>query len=977
MSATFLDSASFSYDWHYNNDGTLNVESLFLDARGAISTEWTLISAIFIFFMQSGFSALEVGSVRPTNQKSIIVKNCADLVFGSFSWLLFGYGAAYGDSVGSFIGKNLFFTSGVNDDGLYFIFQLAFAATCATIDSGVVAERISLTAYFVSSFCICFFVYPIPCHWVWNGGGFLSSMGYIDFAGTTVVHMVGGVCGFVGGVFLGPRIGRFNEVTGLPVEMEKGLPSQAAIGAWILLICWFFFNAGSSAILDGGWQTAIKCAVNTLFGAVASVFMSVIFTKLVFGRYDMFAMLNSLLAGLVSVTGSCASISTVDAIITGLVAGLIFPISTTLLLYRFNIDDPLDAITVHGFSGVWGAISTGLFDESNGLFYGGGFEQLGIQIFGVFVLIVWSGTLMTIVYWATEKFVCTIRVPADVERLGCDAELVGGYADNTEILEDLLLDHNIHFLRSFLEDKSAVELLDLFSAVKEFEAAKVKDSRVAGKIFRTYIEPGCDKQVNLPQWTVNNVLIQINSFVPDSLFDEVKKENMKMMQGLIDLYFEDSPQMTLFLAAKEAGVDRKCYRVAEALRYMPSRGNESASIDEELERQRLMAQWSFPILFLGAGESGKSTFFFQARSIYSTELNLAYVKLCVKFLRLNSLQTLQHLISVSQDDEFEATYLKGVERADAQDIDEIMNYTDEVKYTTTVAQQLTRVWKSPAIQKTFSLRRHYWLPENTDYYQENSLRFCDTREYMFSPSPKDLLRVRIKTTGIQEFEMPDDDLNKTLNVLAWNKAAVPKDYSLAPRWKIIDFGGQRSERRKWLPHMSIAAGVLFFVNLHGYKVVLYEDTKMLRVHEDLDLVKKTLATNFKGIPVGIVFTKCDLFKEDYDEKEFQRAFPDFEGKSGMDAALEHFVGAFEKNIPKDRKYPVCYSIISTYEKKQVGGVLDSIQSRILKANRARLADIVGISDDGDDGKKKSLVGADVFVNVDVGADLAALKKAES
>jgi len=330
---------------------------------------------------------------------------------------------------------------------------------------------------------------------------------------------------------------------------------------------------------------------------------------------------------------------------------------------------------------------------------------------------------------------------------------------------------------------------------------------------------------------------------------------------------------------------------------------------------------------------------------------------------------------VSQDAEFAESHLRNVEKLDETDAEELLAYTDDTKYTSTLAQQLTRIWKSPAIQKTFAMRKHFWLPENTEYYQENSLRFADSRDFMFSPSPKDILRVRIKTTGIQEFEMPDDDLNKTVSTLGWDKSKIPSDFPFAPRWKIIDFGGQRSERRKWLPHMSIAAGVLFFVNLHCYKCVLYEDTKMLRVNEDIELIKKTLSTNFKGIPVAVVFTKQDLFEHDFDIKDFRKAFQDYEGPDDSTKALEHLIGAFSAVIPKDRKYPVNYSVITTFEKKQVGFVMQNIQERILRANRARLGEIVGIEDKGDTGTKKSegMVATYMFG----GPSLAALKKAEA
>ncbi len=410
------------------------------DLIAAIDTAWLLIAAFLVFFMQAGFAMLEAGFVRSKNVANILMKNILDVSAGAIAFWAVGWGLAYGlsgDATNGFAGNGHFFLVGF-DDWASWIFQFAFAATAATIVSGAMAERTKFRAYLFYSVFITGFIYPVVVHWVWDGNGWLTAFkdnpigtnGYLDFAGSSVVHVVGGFAGLMGAILLGPRIGKFGK-NGSINPIPGHSISLAALGVFILWFGWYGFNPGSTLGLTGGFAAlAAKVAVNTTLaagaGAVGCAFLSMLRTN----KYDMGLTLNGALGGLVAITAPCAVVDPWAAIVIGAIAApvVIFGIEG---LDRVGIDDPIGAVAVHGFGGIWGVLSVGLFasqsgiaeayveSDSYGLLLGGGAEQLGIQALGVAAIVGWtivtSGLLFTAI-----KFTVGLRVSPEEEERGLD-----------------------------------------------------------------------------------------------------------------------------------------------------------------------------------------------------------------------------------------------------------------------------------------------------------------------------------------------------------------------------------------------------------------------------------------------------------------------------------------------------------------------------------------------------------------------------
>ena len=345
------------------------VDEELADLIAAIDTAWLLIAAFLVFFMQAGFAMLEAGFVRSKNVANILMKNLLDVSAGAIAFYAVGWGLAYGlsgDATNGFVGTGHFFLVGF-DDWASWIFQFAFAATAATIVSGAMAERTKFRAYLFYSVFITGFIYPVVVHWVWDGNGWLTAFtdnpigtnGYLDFAGSSVVHMVGGFAGLMGAIILGPRIGKYGKDGSINPIPGHSI-SLAALGVFILWFGWYGFNPGSTLGLTGGFAAlAAKVAVNTTLaasaGAVACAFLSMWRT----GKYDMGLTLNGALGGLVAITAPCAVVDPWAALVIGLIAApvVIFGIEG---LDRLRIDDPIGAVAVHGFAGVWGVLSVGL-----------------------------------------------------------------------------------------------------------------------------------------------------------------------------------------------------------------------------------------------------------------------------------------------------------------------------------------------------------------------------------------------------------------------------------------------------------------------------------------------------------------------------------------------------------------------------------------------------------------------------------------
>ena len=365
---------------------------------------WTLVAGILVFFMQTGFAMVETGFTRAKNAANIMMKNVMDFAVGSIAFFLVGSAFMFGKSAWGLIGTDGFFMKVFEDasnwNWTFMFFQTMFCATSATIVSGAVAERIRFSSYLIYSIIVSAIIYPISGKWAWGGlfnpdaAGWLGNLGFCDFAGSTVVHSVGGWLALAGAIVLGPRIGKYMED-----GKANSIPGHnlviATLGVLILWIGWFGFNPGSttSGVGDIG-----RIAMITNMGAVAGTVCAMITACIIMGKPDLSMTLNGCLAGLVAVTAPCNTITPVGALIIGGIGGVLV-ILGVLTLEKIHIDGPVGAVSVHCLNGVWGTIACGLFnaeavlklsDKSTGLFYGGGFHQLGIQLLGVAVYAAWA-----------------------------------------------------------------------------------------------------------------------------------------------------------------------------------------------------------------------------------------------------------------------------------------------------------------------------------------------------------------------------------------------------------------------------------------------------------------------------------------------------------------------------------------------------------------------------------------------------------
>lgn len=383
----------------------------------AIDTVWTLVAAFLVFFMQPGFAMVETGFTRAKNAANILMKNLMDFCIGSIAFWLIGFGIMFGASALGLFGTNGFFLSTANPstaDGLwqfaYWMFQIVFAATAATIVSGAMAERTRFPAYLIYSFFICAIIYPVVGHWIW-GGGWLGNKGMIDFAGSTVVHSVGGWAGLAGAMLLGPRLGKYNKDKSSNAIPGHNIP-LAALGVFILWFGWFGFNPGSTT--SGTNLSIATIAVTTNLAAAAAAITAMFTAWKKFGKPDTSMALNGALAGLVAITAPCASVSPLSAIIIGAIAGVLVVLSVEFLDKILHIDDPVGAISVHGVCGIWGTLAVGLFAQAaygessgagavNGLFFGGGLSQFFIQLIGVLSVGTWVFGSSLLLFYIIKK----------------------------------------------------------------------------------------------------------------------------------------------------------------------------------------------------------------------------------------------------------------------------------------------------------------------------------------------------------------------------------------------------------------------------------------------------------------------------------------------------------------------------------------------------------------------------------------------
>lgn len=388
-----------------------------------LDTVWVLIAAMLVFFMQPGFALVEAGFTRSKNTANILMKNFVDFMVGSFLFWMIGFGLMHGANNGFIGGLHLFDWSFIGDSNVpaecTLIFQTVFCATAATIVSGGMAERTKFSMYVLISIIISVIIYPIEGHWTW-GGGWLSELGFHDFAGSTVVHSCGGVIALAGAMVLGPRIGKYSK-TGESRAIPGHNLTFGALGVFLLWFGWFGFNPGSQLAAEGAENAiAISHVMCTTNMAAATGGLSALFlTWLVFGKPSLSLVCNGILAGLVGITAGCDLVSIGGAAIIGAVCGVAMVGSVALIDKVCKIDDPVGAVSVHGVCGILGTLMTGMFAVDGGLFYGGGWHFLGVEALGSLVTCAWSFGLGLLTFVILKK-VHGIRVEARVEEEGLD-----------------------------------------------------------------------------------------------------------------------------------------------------------------------------------------------------------------------------------------------------------------------------------------------------------------------------------------------------------------------------------------------------------------------------------------------------------------------------------------------------------------------------------------------------------------------------
>ena len=390
---------------------------------------WFLMGAALVFWMQAGFAMVEAGFTRAKNTGNILMKNLMDFCIGTIVFILIGFSLLLGEDLAGFIGKPGFdiFTAYADFDFSNFVFNLVFCATTATIVSGAMAERTKFLSYCIYSGVISALIYPIEAHWIW-GGGWLAQLGFHDFAGSCAIHMVGGISALIGAAFLGPRIGKFTKDKAGKIVKVNAFPGHnlplGCLGCFILWFGWYGFNGAACTSIE---QLGSVFLTTTVAPATATV-VCMIFTWLKYGKPDVSMCLNASLAGLVAITAPCDVTDCFGALIIGAVAGLLVVFGVWLLDYKLHVDDPVGAVAVHMMNGIWGTIAVGLFattsapgnDSVVGLFYGGGFHQLGLQLLGFITVAAWAAICITITFVVIRATV-GLRVTEEEEIVGLDA----------------------------------------------------------------------------------------------------------------------------------------------------------------------------------------------------------------------------------------------------------------------------------------------------------------------------------------------------------------------------------------------------------------------------------------------------------------------------------------------------------------------------------------------------------------------------
>jgi ammonium transporter, Amt family len=398
----------------------------------SLDTVWVLIAAALVFFMQAGFFFLEGGLTRAKNVSNAMIKGVMDFCLGALVFWMVGFAFMFGLDRGGFIGSGGFFSNLANPDwnGLplyaFLLFQIAFAGAAATILAGAVAERIRFSAYCVATVVITGFIYPVVGHWIWAEGGWLNRLGMLDFAGSTVVHTVGGICALVGAWMVGARAGKYNS-DGTPNAIPGHNIPMAALGTFILWLGWYGFNPGSTLSASPAIATI---AMTTTLAASAGAAVAMFLTWFRYGKPDVSMTFNGALAGLVAITAGCAYVSMASSLVIGIVAGILVVFSVEFIDRKLKVDDPVGAVSVHAVNGIWGTIAVGIFAQAsfgeangvaavNGLLFGGGIAQLGKQLLGVASVVSWAALTAAVLFFLLKKTM-GIRVDEEGQRVGLD-----------------------------------------------------------------------------------------------------------------------------------------------------------------------------------------------------------------------------------------------------------------------------------------------------------------------------------------------------------------------------------------------------------------------------------------------------------------------------------------------------------------------------------------------------------------------------
>ncbi|MGN1479210.1 MAG: ammonium transporter [Acutalibacteraceae bacterium] len=519
---------------------------------------WFLIGAALVFFMQCGFAMVEAGFTRAKNAGNIIMKNLMDFCIGSVVFVTLGSGLMLAeDYVAGVIGlPNLdIFTNWETYNWSSFVFNLVFCATAATIVSGAMAERTKFSAYCIYSAVISAVVYPIEAGWVWNTNGWLYKLGFIDYAGSAAIHMVGGTAALIGAIFLGPRIGKY--VTGKDGKKEaRAIPGHSvtigALGVFILWFGWYGFNGAAATDI----ATLGKIFVTTTLAPAFASCATMAYTWIKNGKPDVSMTLNGSLAGLVAITAGCANVDALGSIIIGLVAGIWVVVVVEVLDLKLHIDDPVGAVGVHFGNGIWGTLAVGLFSTDTGLFYGGGFRQLGVQALGVVAILVYTTVLMVITFTLIKKF-HGLRVAPEEEISGLDSVehgLASAYAGFEFALDPTLAEYNAPTPKAPVPMEAAVPVTDISSPKAErADGKKITKVEIICKESRFEALKAAMDAVGITGMTVTKVLGCGIQKGKTGYYRGVKIESMDLNPKVqVDIVVSAVPVRTLVEAAKKA-----------------------------------------------------------------------------------------------------------------------------------------------------------------------------------------------------------------------------------------------------------------------------------------------------------------------------------------------------------------------------------------------------------------------------------------